>query len=397
MQQRRFALFFTVTLLLSATATIYAQQYQVRKTPASKALRADFVDDTSVSGYANGYFWALNRNNGASYLVDSLLQTCGALRLLRTSDGFWPMFDENGRATARLADGTCVVINTKAEVIKEFKGAMAISRRFVDGLAYVAVPAGTATYDVRYIDTDGNFIYPNLTGKGLMAGHFEVARVSPLVDGRRRFYDFAKERYGFIDQSGNVVIEPQFTAAHDFSDGLAAVSKSTEYNKLWGYVDRDGNYVISPVFHVEPDDFHDGYAIATKTNGKKVYFDKSGTVMSKEFDVAFRFFCGYAMANTENRFGPDLTHYHILDTTFKSVRQIDFMRDGATINYCEKNRTFSTPFRVYSPDGQLLFTTGFSPLRQPFDDEYALYSSNEIFGFIDRTGAFFIYFVKSEF
>ena len=47
--------------------------------------------------------------------------------------------------------------------------------------------------------------------------------------------------YGFTDENGKVVIEPQYTYAEDFSEGLAAVAND-EYK--FGYIDKSGNLVI---------------------------------------------------------------------------------------------------------------------------------------------------------
>ena len=43
-------------------------------------------------------------------------------------------------------------------------------------------------------------------------------------------------KYGFIDKSGKVVIEPQFDYAEPFSEGLACLEKD---GKL-GYLDKNG-------------------------------------------------------------------------------------------------------------------------------------------------------------
>ncbi len=45
---------------------------------------------------------------------------------------------------------------------------------------------------------------------------------------------------GFVDKSGNVVIEPQYDSGERFSDGLAPAEK----DGLSGYIDKSGNVVI---------------------------------------------------------------------------------------------------------------------------------------------------------
>ena len=64
-----------------------------------------------------------------------------------------------------------------------------------------------------------------------------------LVDG----VDYDSLRVGYIDKTGDYVIEPQFEAAYSFSqNGLAPVKDANSH--LWGYIDTTGAYVIEPQF-----------------------------------------------------------------------------------------------------------------------------------------------------
>jgi hypothetical protein len=51
-------------------------------------------------------------------------------------------------------------------------------------------------------------------------------------------------KYGFINQTGKMVISPQFDRAEGFSDEKAAVKVGGK----WGFIDRRGQVVISPQF-----------------------------------------------------------------------------------------------------------------------------------------------------
>jgi hypothetical protein len=50
------------------------------------------------------------------------------------------------------------------------------------------------------------------------------------------------DKWGYIDKTGKIVINPQFDYANQFSDGLAAVYIGDKY----GYIDRTGKYVWEP-------------------------------------------------------------------------------------------------------------------------------------------------------
>jgi serine/threonine-protein kinase len=56
--------------------------------------------------------------------------------------------------------------------------------------------------------------------------------------------DFETGKWGYIDSTGNMVIEPQFDNAYEFSDGIATVRIADK----WGFIDMTGQHVIDPQF-----------------------------------------------------------------------------------------------------------------------------------------------------
>ena len=65
-------------------------------------------------------------------------------------------------------------------------------------------------------------------------------------------------RYGFIDKTGRVVIEPTFNWAEPFMEGLAAV----KIGKRWGFIDPAGKLVIEAKYGTASS-FHEGMARVT--------------------------------------------------------------------------------------------------------------------------------------
>jgi len=82
-----------------------------------------------------------------------------------------------------------------------------------------------------------------------------------------------KAKWGFIDKTGKSVIEPQFDAAQDFSQGLAAI----QIGEKWGYVDHTGRVVVQPIYD-SAKSFSDDLAVV-KLDGKYGCINKDGKLV----------------------------------------------------------------------------------------------------------------------
>ncbi len=84
-----------------------------------------------------------------------------------------------------------------------------------------------------------------------------------------------KNKFGFIDSTGKMIIPAKFHAAQPFSDGLAAVRE----NGYYGYINTKGVYIIPPQYdYAEP--FSEGIARVYK-NGTSEFIDKSKNIKFK--------------------------------------------------------------------------------------------------------------------
>lgn len=89
-------------------------------------------------------------------------------------------------------------------------------------------------------------------------------------------------RFGFVDNTGEVTIRPQFTYASDFSEKLAVV-REEEYRLGFvppcGFIDESGNTVLSPRFY-RAVSFEDGLCLVT-TKDSIGYINKAGEFVWK--------------------------------------------------------------------------------------------------------------------
>ena len=124
-------------------------------------------------------------------------------------------------------------------------------------------------------------------------------------------------KFGYIDKSGNYVIEPQFSKAKSFSEGRAAVEKS----KKWGFIDTSGKWVIEPEYD-KVKYFNSGYALVLK-NDQWNYIDTSGKVLeTPSTDKYFDFEDGVAFIRQNEKIGLIGTDGKlILEPTFEAIKK----------------------------------------------------------------------------
>lgn len=84
--------------------------------------------------------------------------------------------------------------------------------------------------------------------------------------------------YGYMNNKGETIVEPQFKHANYFTEGIASVVKDS----LYGYIKLNGEWKIKPTFrHAKP--FFNGYAIVDLTDSmgisKEYLISKQGNVV----------------------------------------------------------------------------------------------------------------------
>lgn len=157
--------------------------------------------------------------------------------------------------------------------------------------------------------------------------------------------DDESQKYGFIDNMGNVIAEPIYDYTYytayascgdnsGFSEGLACVCKDGK----WGYIDTKGNEVIEFKYSYA-DNFSGGLAaVSLEEGGKKGYINKSGELVIKEsFDNAYEFYDGIAIVERNEK-------YYFIDTLGNIVRELDC--DSIDIGCYEYEWKYSGIIRV---------------------------------------------------
>lgn len=100
---------------------------------------------------------------------------------------------------------------------------------------------GDYCYNDLMVASDGT--YGLYHADGTRANDFSAQDMDLYMGGYMAFQDDSG-LWGFVDQNGNVVLQPQFCAAKSFSGGLAAVYDG----ETWGFIREDGTVVIDYQF-----------------------------------------------------------------------------------------------------------------------------------------------------
>lgn len=136
---------------------------------------------------------------------------------------------------------------------------------------------------IALVKLNGNYTYIN-----------EHGDVLGLINKRLMRFINSKGKYGYMDNVERVtIIQPEYDYIGSFEDGLSRIS----INNKWGYIDETGNMVIKPVYEFARD-FHDGYAavkIRSIVGTRWGYINKEGeVVISPKYDEAGEFSNGIA-------------------------------------------------------------------------------------------------------
>lgn len=151
------------------------------------------------------------------------------------------------------------------------------------------------------ISAEGSWGYIDLDGEIVIEPRFE------------RAWDFSDDlalvkshgRYGFIDRAGRFVVEPRFTDAWHFSGGLAPVELDTS----WAYVDRDGRIIADTQYRIQPSTFveaaYERSPLRLVSSGGRFGFagDDGEPVIEPRFENAWRFSNGLARVTTNDKWG----------------------------------------------------------------------------------------------
>ncbi len=223
-------------------------------------------------------------------------------------------------------------------------------------------------------------------------------------------YTSADYRYGYIDATGNIVIEPEYDYAEKFSEGLACVGykmkkeevdeeivqrqsskkdlldlfpsfENDDYVSLYGFINKQGYMVIEPKFD-EAEDFSEGLAMVI-VEGKNGYIEKSGKYQIRpQYNYSSVFFSeGFAVVRKEDKsFFINKNGDSVFTEKYEYAKP--FTESLAAV---EKNGKWG----YINHQGQMIIEPSFDRV-QSFSEGLAPVQVNGKWGFIDQNGVIHI-------
>jgi len=258
---------------------------------------------------------------------------------------------------------------------------------------------------------DDNFYKHSLFNEGLARVYFGV----PTNYFSEKFLG-----YGYIDKTGKTVIEPRFSGANPFFEGLACINIQKDGQSLWGFINKSGEVVIDCMFSNEPSSFSDGLAQVKSKDGKFGFINKKGEVVIQPlYKYATGFYKGKAIV-TKGYSEP----WKIIDKEGNDVKVFDDVSEFKYISsYRDKSSQKVSAMRKLIDEGVVIVTldsdrqkkeyaidiTGSKIFKKKFREigqfkngiAYARYENDETYestyGIIDKTGKFIIIVSESQF
>lgn len=225
-------------------------------------------------------------------------------------------------------------------------------------------------------NTDGKFGFIDQSGKIVMDYQYDRAR--SFSEGLAAVC--RDQKYGYINKAGEVVIDFQYKEAYDFKDGLACVMNDSG---LCGYINPSGDVDIDFQFESKSN-FSEGRAAVRRQDGMYGYIDKKGElVIPYKYSGVQSFSDGLALVWN---YDDDKTNYKYIDKDGNEVITPDCteassfyngraaVKTGLNWSYIDKNgKTVSGKLDKYS-------------LVNPMRDGMALVKKKDKWGYINAKG-----------
>jgi len=191
-----------------------------------------------------------------------------------------------------------------------------------------------------------------------------------------------ENKWGYINDKGKIIINPQFDEAFLFSDDIALV----KVGNLYGYISEDGRFLIDPVY-IGATCFDNGLALVVKEDGYPTFIDEEGKIKFavSQSDQCRLFKEELAAFKSDFKWGfIDKTGRIAIKPQFDKV---DDFSEGLAVFGIENNQKIQ--YGYINSKGNVVINLQFDEAYK-FVDGLALVKQNDKYRFIDKSGKFVI-------
>lgn len=203
---------------------------------------------------------------------------------------------------------------------------------------------------------NGSFALISLTGKVLKT--FSYPFVGHMGEGLLAFQKVPGGKYGYIDEKGAVVIEPQFTEAHPFIDGRAFVNTAENYKGQYGLIDQNGHFIIKPNYQNPLSLGEHRFALGKSIRTDEPFYgsryalaDKDGHILTGFlFNGLSKFYEGMASAYNDQ-------YTFFIDKSGKRVNSLPMVSGSGELHFDKTLIKSEVDFRLqyFNPEGELVW------------------------------------------
>lgn len=193
------------------------------------------------------------------------------------------------------------------------------------------------------------------------------------------------KEFQYVDLEGQIVINPQFTEASIFRDGLALVETSGEKPR-WGFIGEDGKYVIAANF-LSATVFGDGLAWVVSENGAPTCINTKGEVLfalqnAEEVQLFSDGLAGFKEVNNEGQ-----EKWGFVDKEGKAIINAQFSEIGNFVNGMCPVSNPEGKWGYIDKEGKILINYQFDDAKS-FYGGFAVVVSDGKAGLIDEKGKY---------
>lgn len=279
-------------------------------------------------------------------------------------NGKWGLIDRTGKVLVKPQyDSSIIFVEKLAKVGKDNL------HGFIDMTGKVVIPLQySKVYDFKEglarVEKNGQSGFINRTGREAIKLQYATVDIfdpPSYSEGRAAITVFRNDGdwdVGFIDKTGNKVVEPRYWRVGSFSEGLAWVANLENHIAKVGFINESGREIVAPQYS-SAGNFREGFSLVSKqiprTNQYNYGFiDKAGNeVVALKYENGFDFSEGLAGIIREGKLG-------FVDRTGREVIRPQYEYDRSN---------------GYKPE----FIKGLARVGKRGDDGW-------VFGVIDKTG-----------